>query len=290
MPQIKLSATAASADDARTLEALLNELTWPEPLAVTRFEAGADGYVVEGYFDADADVSGVVAALIGCGAAAAQVRQERVEDLNWVSISQAALPPVVAGRFVVHGSHDAVKVGRRAGAILIDAGEAFGTAHHATTHQCLLALETAARRRAYQDVVDLGCGSGVLAIASARLLPRAAITASDIDPVAVDVARANAARNGVGSRVRLVVAEGFEHPAMRGEGAFDLVLANILPGPLIAVAPRMRRALDGGGTAILSGLLAHQVRPVVAAYHAAGFRVEATRVSAGWAVLTLTRL
>ncbi|MBV1696015.1 MAG: 50S ribosomal protein L11 methyltransferase [Hyphomicrobiales bacterium] len=290
MPQVKLSVAAASADHARTLEALLNELAEPAPLAVTRFEAGADRYVVEGYFEADVNVSAIVDALSASGAAAGPVEQERVEDLNWVSISQAALPPVIAGRFVVHGSHDAGRIGRRAGAILIDAGEAFGTAHHATTHQCLLALEAVARRRAYRDVLDLGCGSGVLAIAAARLLPLATIIASDIDPVAVDVARANAARNGVGARVRLVVATGFEHAAMRREGAFDLVVANILAGPLIAVAPRMRRALDAGGTAILSGLLQSQVRPVVAAYQAAGFKLDACRVSAGWAALTLTRL
>jgi ribosomal protein L11 methyltransferase len=287
---MKLSLAAASADHARTLEAMLGELAEPMPLAVTRFEAGVDGYVVEAYFEADADVTAIVEALSASGVSTGPVRQERVEDLNWVSISQAALPPVVAGRFVVHGSHDAGLIGRRAGAILIDAGEAFGTAHHATTHQCLLALEAVTRRRAYRNVLDLGCGSGVLAIAAARLLPQAAIIASDIDPIAVDVARANAARNGASARVRLVVAAGFEHAAIRRAGAFDLVVANILAGPLIAIAPRMRRALDAGGTAILSGLLQSQVRPVVAAYQAAGFRLDACRVSAGWAALTLTRL
>src|SRR5262249_10465090 len=146
----------------------------------------------------------------------------------------ASLPPIAAGRFIVHGSHDRPRFAMRRLALQIEAGEAFGSGHNATTALCLEALDALARRRRLRRVLDLGCGSGVLAIAVARAAPGACVLATDDDPVAVAVARENARLNRVGRRVRVLQANGFAHPALRRWPPFDLVLANILPGPLVA--------------------------------------------------------
>lgn len=220
-----------------------------------------------------------------------------IPDLNWVAISQAALPPVEAGRFVVHGSHDRARSGGRLTAVEIDAGEAFGTAHHATTYGCLLALdklsETAARNRPVK-VLDLGCGSGVLAIALAKAWPGTArlngpIFASDLDAQSCVVAHANAVHNGVAHRLRVIHADGAAAPELLAAGPFDIVIANILAGPLIMIAKDIARITRRGGTIVLSGILVPQARQVIAAYCAAGFAVNDHRRISGWSTLRLTR-
>jgi ribosomal protein L11 methyltransferase len=263
----------------------------PEPLALTEFEnAATAGWRVEAYFE-DAPELALVVAELSEVATPTGLSIEAVPDENWVSISQAALPPVVAGRFIVHGSHDTARVGHRLWAIEIDAGEAFGTAHHATTLGCLLALDGLARSRPakLRRVLDLGCGSGVLAIAAARVLPAAKILASDIDPAAVAVARANVARNRARGRVEVICATGLAHPVLRRAQPFDLVLANILAGPLIAMAPDLARAIRRGGIAVLSGILIEQVYEVEAAWTHVGFCLRQKRLLNGWAVLCLER-
>ncbi len=212
---------------------------------------------------------------------------EAVPEANWVALSQAALPPIRAGRFVVHGSHDRARFALHRLAIEIEAGEAFGSGHNATTALCLEALDRLVRRRRFARVLDLGCGSGVLGIAAARVLPAARVLASDNDPIATAIARDNARLNRVAERVRVVTAAGFAHPALRAAQPFDLVLANILPGPLIALAPAMRQALTHGGIAVLSGLLRPQVREVAAAYRAHGLRMLQCEQREGWAALAL---
>jgi ribosomal protein L11 methyltransferase len=218
------------------------------------------------------------------------LRLEPVPDENWVAISQAALPPVPAGRFIVHGSHDRARIGRRLHAIEIDAGEAFGTAHHATTLGCLMAIDRMASRHSPARILDLGCGSGVLAIAAARVWPRARVTASDIDAVAIEVARANIVHNRLAHRIATVTATGFGHPALRSAAPFDLVLANILAGPLMLLAPAMRRAVAPGSVIALSGILSEQADAVRAYYGANGFRLEGRHLLNGWSILTLRRL
>ena len=170
-----------------------------------------------------------------------------VPDTNWVALSQAALPPVKAGRFIVHGAHDRPRFAMRRSGIEIEAGEAFGTGHNATTVLCLEALDRLIRRRRFARVLDLGCGTGVLAIAAARAVPRARVLASDNDPVALAIARENARLNRVSARLETVLAAGFDHRKLRRARPYDLVLANLLPGPLIALAPAMRRAIRPGG-------------------------------------------
>lgn len=286
--QHKVVLDAADLDGARTAAGVLGELYEPGPLAVTQFENGPKSFRVEAYFEAEPDVASIAEAITATGAVGlSPPRYEAVPDENWVSISQAALPPVEAGRFVVHGSHDAYRIGRRLNAILIDAGEAFGTAHHATTEGCLDAIDRVTRRRPYSRVLDLGCGSGVLAIAASRALPHARLIASDIDPIATDVARANIRANGAGRRIEVVTSVGFDHPKLRPPMSYDLIIANILAAPLIMLAPKMRQALQADGTVILSGLLATQAAEVIAAYRAQGFVVLARRDIAGWSTLTL---
>jgi ribosomal protein L11 methyltransferase len=214
-------------------------------------------------------------------------RVEEVPDQNWVALSQASLPPIHTGRFIVHGSHDRARFVMRRFAVEIEAGEAFGSGHNATTALCLEALDALARRRPLRRVLDLGCGSGVLAIAAARVASTAQVIATDNDPVAAATAKVNARLNRVGGRVRVLTATGLAHPALRRARPFDLVLANILPRPLVELAPALRGALRSEGVAVLSGLLDHQAREVGAAYCAAGFRLLRRLQRAGWTALVV---
>lgn len=288
MIQTKIVISCVDYDAARSVAGFLEEAWFPSPLAVTLFEDRAPAQRVEAYFDAPPDLAQLAQAIADIGnKGIGAPEQIEVPDENWVTVSQAALPPVVAGRFTVHGSHDRDKVGHGPGVIEIDAGEAFGTAHHATTLGCLLAIDRLARQHSFRTVLDLGCGSGVLAIAAARVLPRAEILASDIDAIATEVAAANALINRVGRRIRFVTATGFDHPDLRGEGRFELIIANILARPLIALAPKVREALSAEGRVVLSGLLTTQAAEVFAAYRACGFVMEKRTDIAGWTILTL---
>lgn len=288
MTQIKIIISCPDYDAARSVAGFLEEALVPPPHAVTVFEDGAPAQRVEAYFDALPDMDGLAEALhdIGKPGIGAPV-VEPVPDENWVTVSQAALPPISAGRFTIHGSHDRDKVGYGPGTIEIDAGEAFGTAHHATTLGCLLAIDRLTRQRTFARVLDLGCGSGVLAIAAARVLPRAEVIASDIDAIATGVAAENARINRVGRRIRFVTATGLEHPDLRGGIPFDLIIANILARPLIELAPILRGALAPGGRLVLSGLLVTQAAEVFANYRSAGFVLDKRQDLVGWTILTL---
>jgi ribosomal protein L11 methyltransferase len=286
--RIAPAGSTAAADAAGQVAAALVELIEPAADAVARF-ATADGWYVEAYYADPPDpaaLSAELAALLGI--APPVVTAERVANENWVAISQAALPPVVSGRFVVHGSHDRGAVPRGPNAIEIDAGEAFGTAHHATTASCLLVIDRLARRSTFRRVLDLGCGSGVLAIAAARVWPRAKIDALDTDPAAVAVARANVRGNGASS-VHVARTKGALRRIREPRNRYDLIVANILAGPLIALAPAIARAVHTDGTLVLSGILESEAREVRNTYLSHGFIVSAQLLSAGWATLTLIR-
>jgi ribosomal protein L11 methyltransferase len=212
-----------------------------------------------------------------------------VPDKDWVAETQNALPPVRAGRFVVHGSH-ARGLAFSRWAIEIDAGRAFGTAHHGTTKGCLLAIGRLASMMEPRAVLDLGTGSGVLAIAAAKAFAyRAQIVATDIDPIAIAVARENCRKNGVSGTVSLFVGDGLRPSPAYAGAPFDLVVANILARPLLKLAPRLRVLTKPGGILILSGLLAAQAREIVARYRATGFTLVQHRNLEGWATLMLRR-
>ena len=209
-------------------------------------------------------------------------------DTDWVAKSLEGLKPVRAGRFLVHGRHDRAKRRENDIAIEIEAGQAFGTGHHGTTAGCLAAIDRLAKTRRVVNALDLGTGSGVLAIAIARRCA-ASVLASDIDPVAVKVARENAGLNGVAARVRPVTAAGLDGRAFAARAPFDLIVANILAGPLAALAPAIRRKLAKSGTVILSGLLPDQKARIVSAYRRQGLRLVEALVLDGWLTLTFVR-
>ena len=288
MPLFKLRIEAANADVGRSAAGLLGELIAPEPLAVTLFEARPPCFTVEVYYEVRPQMEVIGPALAALGGLGIP-SLDQVPDLNWVAISQAALPPIEAGRLLVHGSHDRARFAMRRTAIEIEAGEAFGTGHNPTTAGCLVALDALTRRRSVRRVLDLGCGSGVLAIAATRLHPAAEVLAVDSDPIATEVAAANARLNRVGRRLTVLTATSFAHPKLRRPQAFDLLLANILPRPLIVLAPQMYRAVAPGGIAVLSGLLNQQARAVAMRYRAAGFRILNWQRRAGWTILSLQR-
>ncbi|HVZ14392.1 MAG TPA: 50S ribosomal protein L11 methyltransferase [Bauldia sp.] len=209
-------------------------------------------------------------------------------EANWVAKSLEGLAPVRAGPFLVHGAHDRGAVQAHDIGIEIEAGMAFGTGHHGTTSGCLIAIDRIARRTKIRRALDVGTGSGVLAIAIAKRT-RAHVVASDIDPVAVKVARENVRLNGVASRVNTVVATGLNHPAIEASAPYDLIMANILAGPLVALAAAIKRATARGGTVVLSGLTLDQERRVAAAYRSVGLtRVSAIRLGE-WVTLILRR-
>jgi ribosomal protein L11 methyltransferase len=200
------------------------------------------------------------------------------------------LSPVDAGRFFVFGSHDADKVPQGRIALQIEATVAFGTGHHGTTLGCLLAFDKLLDQ-GFQPgrVADIGCGTAVLALAAARSLPDALVIASDIDEVAVEVAEANCAINGLEGRVECLEAAGFDHPRLAEAAPFDLVFANILKGPLIELAPDMARNIAEDGLCILSGLLVVQADSITAAYEAEGFTLQSRNDLGEWSALVLQR-
>ncbi len=209
-------------------------------------------------------------------------------ETDWVAKSLEGLKPVRAGRFLVHGSHDRDRVKPNDMAIEIEAGQAFGTGHHGTTAGCLIAIERQAKTRTIRNALDVGTGSGVLAIALAKLA-KARVLASDIDPVATEVADENVRLNGVAAFVRIVTATGLNGRAFTDEAPYDLVVANILAGPLAALAPAIRRVVAPGGTVILSGLLPAQRARIVATYRGTGLVLARTMIVDGWLTLVLRR-
>lgn len=212
-------------------------------------------------------------------------RTEALADTDWVTLSQQGLVPVSAGRFRVEPG----AASGRPGQILlrVGAGLAFGTGQHATTRGCLLMLDLLRRQGRLKRVLDLGTGTGILAIAAARADRRAQVWASDIDPVAIRVARGNARRNRVPG-LRLAVAAGLDIAQLRAAAPFDFILANILAPPLLALATPLAYALRPGGRLLLAGLLEGQRAAIEAAYRARGFRVVARRAGE-WPILLLAR-
>ncbi len=256
--------------------------------AVSLTDIGAGRWQVAIHFrtapDEDA-VRALVAAAAGREAAQA-LRFARVAATDWVRESIAGLKPVAAGRFVVHGAHDRGSVPANRIGIEIEAALAFGTGHHGTTRGCLLLLGEVLKTYRPRRVLDLGTGTGVLAIAAAKAL-HGKVLASDIDALSVKVAADNARQNGVGPLVEVTWGNGFSAPLLRQRRPFDLILANILANPLRQMATPMSRHLAGGARVILSGLLSAQAPSVIAAYRARGLILERQIRIEGWSSLLL---
>ena len=275
---------------ARRVVDLLTESFFEGQAAITAFVRSDGRWDVTMHF-ADPPDEDSVRDLVGLAAGDAVVQSlvfDTVEAKDWVKQSLEGLAPVAAGRFVVHGQHDRAKVPPNKLGIEIEAALAFGTGHHGTTRGCLLLLDQVLRSRRPRRVLDLGSGSGVLAIAAAKALHRR-VMASDIDPLAAKVAGDNARLNGVGNLVEAICATDFSAPPFKARAPFDLVLANILAGPLRQLASPMAARLAPSALVILSGLLPHQAGGVVAAYRARNVVLLQELRIEGWSSLLMQR-
>ena len=272
----------------------------PDGMAVSAYEAGK-GWVLEVHFAGVPDeqlLRRLVAREAG-SKAAKNLAFEKVASADWVQASLQGLPPVEAGRFVVHGAHARARIPVNRIAIEIEAALAFGTGHHGTTRACLLALDALVKRRkdkrvipgrndARANVLDIGTGAGVLAIAAALAL-RSAVLASDVDATALRVARDNIRRNRCSALVETLAAGGVAARRIRERSPYDVIFANILLGPLQRMAAPMTRLLAPGGVVVLSGLLPGHVNALIAACHAQALSLERRIVLDNWVTLVMQR-
>lgn len=290
MPTYTALTTLMGEDAALAMSDAMERMV-PEPTGVGVFEIedGSGLWEVGGYFLEPP--MGATLDLIAMAFGAKPFVLSELPEIDWVAKVRRELSPVEAGRFFVYGSHDADKVPTDKIALQIEATVAFGTGHHGTTLGCLRAFDRLADQGfAPARVADIGCGTAVLAMAAAAILPNAVVIASDIDEVAVDVARANTAINGLSGRVICLEAAGFAHERILSSGPYDLVFANILKGPLIGLAPDMTANIAKDGLAILSGLLVVQAEAVQAAYVTNGFDLVSRDDIGEWSTLVLRRL
>src|SRR5580704_13212095 len=268
-PLWKASVTLLKADAADA--AAVFELAPPSPQAVLIDEEPfGKNATVEALY-AEMPDGGLLSRIVG-----RDVHVEQLPDTDWIKLSQEGLPPVRAGRFFVYGAHDAGEVPHGVIPIRIEAGLAFGTGHHETTTLCLALMSDLARAREFSRVLDLGCGTGLLAIAATKLWKKR-VRASDIDMIAANVARENARANDASSLVRTIVADGMDNPALASGAPYDLIVANILAGPLTRLAPSISAALARNGVLVLSGLLAWQENLILSFYRPHGLLLRERR-------------
>ncbi len=300
MPGVwKISVAAPRAAIETALLAHEDAPDWDPGVVIAGSEISAerpDDWLLEAWLEREptrADRA-AIGALFGNDAAPGLAIEE-VPDIDWVSESQKGLEPIRAGRFFVHTpDHPADK---RAGIVtfVIPAGQAFGTGHHETTAGCLAMLDRMKRAgTVVRNCADIGTGTGVLAFAAMALWPRAVVTASDIDPVSAEVTLENAAPNRValgarGGELTVTVADGMDHPLIAARGPYDLVIANILAGPLVELAPAFAKATVPGSSLLLSGLLAGQEPAVRRACYRNGFRLAARETRGDWSILWLRK-
>ncbi len=271
-------------------QALADALEALDPVAteLRDHDDGSGLWDVGAHFDGPPDAGGL--ALLAHLHGAPDFAVARVDERDWVAQVRSELTPVEAGRFVVFGSHDRARIPANRIGLEIEAAQAFGTGHHATTQGCLIALDRLVRRGAVAGrVADIGGGTGVLAMAACASWRGARAMAGDIDPVATETARANVAANGYAGRIGCVTAAGFAHPRLAAGAPYDLVFANILAAPLKRLAPQMADHQRTGGVAILSGLLTRQTPGVLAVYKGSGYgRVDRVTID-GWTTLVLLK-
>ena len=295
--KVTLPCTRAEAEALTGDIAAFSALESPPVLMTSEADpAQPDAWRMDAYFEgepSEADLALLFA--LAPSAKGMSAKAERLADEDWVTLSQAGLEPIRAGRFFVHTPAHRDSVPPGAIAFEIDAGRAFGTGQHETTTGCLIALDRLrAAGASFTNVADIGTGTGLLAFAAMRLWPAARAIASDIDPVAIEVAADNAAVNEVRigrarGQIELVVAAGMDHPRLQDRAPFDLLIANILAGPLIDLAPSLAGALAPGGRLILAGLLDHQADAVAAAYRRQGMMAGQRVVRGDWPTLVMRK-
>ncbi|MDG4648211.1 50S ribosomal protein L11 methyltransferase [Roseibacterium sp. SDUM158017] len=287
MPTWTALTTLRERDSAEALGEALEEIDLaPVGVGVFEMEDGSGLWEVGAYFTEAPDE--IALALLAAAYGAQPFAVSLLPETDWVAHVRRELHPVEAGRFFLYGSHDADKVPEGCVPLLIEAAMAFGTGHHGTTKGCLEAYDLVlAEGMVPQRVADIGAGTAVLAIAAALTSPNP-VLASDIDPVAVEVAEANAAANGVSGRVRCIEAAGFDHPEIAAGAPYDLIFANILKGPLLDLAAPMKAHVAPGGRIILSGILNEQADEVIAAYAGEGLRCLRRAEIGEWTTLTIS--
>lgn len=286
--RVTLPCTRAQAESLPEAEDLFAGSDFPPVLVADEPDpAKPDSWLIHAYFEHEPTADELaLLKLIGGGAP----RVEALPEADWVTMSQSGLQPIRAGRFFVHTPTHAPD--SSAINFEIDAGLAFGTGQHATTAGCLEALDRLERSgRRFANIADIGTGTGLLAFAALRLWPGAKAIATDIDPISIDVTGDNAAINGIslghgGGELLLAVADGMDHPLLAARAPFDLLIANILAGPLIELAPAFVQALAPNGTVVLAGLLDTQAEAVARAYTSLGLQ-EVDRGAGEWPVLVL---
>ncbi|MCE9524073.1 MAG: 50S ribosomal protein L11 methyltransferase [Alphaproteobacteria bacterium] len=267
--------------EAQSLSDALEALD-PSPV-VAAFELGERGlWEVEAFFAHEPDEQDLLQRF---GVA---MRIIPIEDENWVARALDGLPPVRTQRFFIYGEHSAGDVPANAIGLKIEASYAFGTGHHGTTRGCLLAYEQLSKRRTFGNALDLGCGTGVLGLAFARLTHRP-VVATDIDPLAADKTKENAKLNRAAPHMRISDGDGFRSAYIAEGAPYDLIFANILAGPLVKLMPGIRKHLAPGGNAILSGLLDEQANNVLAAARSQNLRLIKRSALEGWVTLVLER-
>lgn len=273
------------------LMAAIENVLEPLALSVSRFERrGGAQWRIEAIFDSEPDGATLAAPLRAMLKRDPKLVVRRVPQRDWLAEIARQMPGVRAGRFFVRGSHVEGPSPRGSVTLTVDPGLAFGTGHHETTSGCLRALDQLARRgRRIGNVLDLGCGTGVLAMAAAHLWPDASILAADNDPAAVTVAREVAALNGLDERIRTARSEGYRAASVRSRAPYDLVIANILAGPLIALAEGLAQHTKPGSVALLAGLLRAQEQAILEAHARVGFWLIDRRLEGDWPILALEK-
>ncbi len=261
-------------------------------IAITEIDEERDIHDVSLYIDTDEDLIVTtrqrIADCLGADKFGLEISREDLPDIDWVSKSLEGLKPVRAARFLVFGAHDRDQLRSTDIGIEIEAGQAFGTGHHGTTSGCLLMIDALLKQKKPRFSLDLGTGSAVLAIAIAKLVHRP-VLATDIDPIAVQVARKNVALNGETRAIQCETSIGLKHKAFSELGPFDLIVANILPWPLVAMALEIERNLASDGDVILSGILTHQRAMVLAKFRNIGLVHVRTIEREGWVTIHLRR-
>ena len=267
--------------DAQRLSEALEQIE-PTPV-ISAFELGERGlWEVEAFFAHEPDEAALQRDY------GVPMRVIPIQDENWVARALDGLPPVETGRFFIYGSHDASTVPQNRIGLHIEASYAFGTGHHGTTRGCLLALEYLVKRRSFNNALDLGCGTGVLGLAFARLLHKP-VVATDIDPLATSKSVENARLNQAMPWMRVETANGFRSQLISDNAPFDLIFANILAGPLMKLMPGLRKNLARGGNIILSGILDEQANGICTMARSQGLLVRRRTALEGWVTLILAR-
>jgi len=282
-----LTTLAGEAPGQALADALETMTPTPTGVGIFEIEDGSGLWEVGAYYLERPD--DIALSLLAAAHGAKPFAVSEIPEKDWVSVVRRELTPVHAGRFVVFGGHDRDAVPSQKIGLEIEAAMAFGTGHHGTTQGCLMSFDALLQKGLVaRNVADIGAGTAVLAMAAAKVLS-GRFTASDIDPIATETAKANVAANGLRGRVQCLTSVGFRHTELHNRAPYDLIFANILAGPLKKLAPEMAEHTESGSVLILSGILNRQAQGVINTYEGFGFMLTERRVIGDWTTLTLRK-